>query len=186
MRRTSRALLLAFLAAVVLSPERAIAVSGATLLEDYPWEADALLGSATLKNSGERTQRQALADLLRFDLDRVALDYKGESPLVQSDGSGGWYIDIDAEILVDTGLPQFFLLKFGIGGLSGVDNTYFFMNGGDLTRLEWSNEDVDGISYERLGSFAILHDPPPLPEPATLALVGLGLAGLGFSRRRYS
>jgi Protein of unknown function (DUF642)/PEP-CTERM motif len=38
---------------------------------------------------------------------------------------------------------------------------------------------LDNTSVE-LGS----EPPPPLPEPGTLALLGLGLAGLGLSRRR--
>ena len=41
-------------------------------------------------------------------------------------------------------LPQYFVLKFGIGGTAVATDAFFFRNVGDLYTLEWSNADVAG------------------------------------------
>jgi hypothetical protein len=165
-----------------------------------PYILDTKIGEAKLSSSGDAAELAAMQDAVRnftgSDIVLVQDDKINKvdfTPIENGVGSGQWYLDINPNT------PGYFLLNFGIGGISGVTaNTFFFENIGEMTKLVWSNEQVQNITggggnntnIGRLSHY-VTYDPKfnqtgEIPEPATLALVGLGLFAIGAMRRRKS
>jgi len=93
---------------------------------------------------------------------------------------------VDFAVTGDDWFATSFLNGLDIADLFGAASAFGELNAFDiywnadgyfdlLGAKGWSISDVGMISYS---------DPNVVPEPATLAIVGLGLAGLGWARRR--
>lgn len=162
-----------------------------------PFTIDELIGSANLGNSSDALEIQTLAGILNVQENTLTFDSKDNSPeaVVQTDLS--WYIDVYPST------PGYFILKFGIGGTTVSDDTYFFKNISELTKLVWKNEQVNYLTggdcgarnsnacnIGRLSHVTLAtsgsggDDENPIPEPASLGLLGLGLLAMGVVRRR--
>lgn len=157
----------------------------------YPAQAmtvDHFLGSTYLANSGVGTETNYLAGLIGVSPSSLSISEKTTSPSATSVGSGTWSIDVNPET------PSYFLLKFGIGGTSVADNSYFFKNLADLGKLVFTDAQINylmgGGTCHNCGAGRLSHytlfNVSVVPLPAALPLLGsaVGLFGVFAWRRK--
>jgi len=160
------------------------------------YTVDTLLGSTTLQNSGIQTEINGLLAFTTLDPGQTLVADQVDVSLFDAkiNGLGSWYIDIAPDT---TG---YFVLKFGSGRQDDWETHYYFENIAELTKLVWTNAQVDcasgwlysGCSWSdagnigKLSHYTLFSTGPgnQIPEPATAALIGLGLLGIGALRRR--
>ena len=152
----------------------------------HAYVLDTFLSAAILKNSGDAAELAFAQQLANQTLIMDAkVDVTAVNVLRNPGTSDQWYLDVAPSE------PGYFLLKFGIGGTSVTDTTYFFQNIGELSKLVWSDAQVAGLTSGfgnlntgRLSHYTSFGGSTSVPEPTSVLLLGLGLAAFGASRLR--
>ena len=87
-------------------------------------------------------------------------------------------------IFLDGAWVQLFSESIGASGTGGITGAYNVgFDYGLVTGLRWVSDNPQSQTFHNMGGTNYEFS-SAVPEPGSLALLGLGLAGIGFSRRK--
>ena len=145
---------------------------------------DKFIGSTKLSSSGDAVELAWVRDTLSDQTITFSDKY-------DSDGSDWQLIDGETDVYAAslTFDPEYYLIKLGNGG-ANIDSHFLFENIGDLSYavVDFSDAGIDfsitKLNIDRISHVGEFGSTTVVPEPANLALFGLGIAALGFSRKK--